>query len=133
MEPNAASKMKYYLWFIIFHSLCVCGLIWQVWETSDNFFKFDVYKDINVFPPEQSSHLNKVLYICFSTNHIVDTAAFQQFTQYKQYQLKFGRKMPVTELKFIEIFKLTYKWNETFSYICCPTKLIDELIVVHPT
>lgn len=66
MSKASVSKVTYFFWTIIFHSLCLSGLVWQVVQISVNFFKFDVMKDINVITPDEIDSAAKVLYVCVS-------------------------------------------------------------------
>lgn len=72
MTPKSVSKLTFYFWTLIFHSLCLSGLIWQVTQISINFFKYEVLKDINVIMPEESRKKEKVAYVCFKNYEIID-------------------------------------------------------------
>ena len=72
MARNVVSKLTYYFLSIIFHSLCLSGLIWQVTQISVNFFQFDVLTDVRIFTPEESKWSEKVAYVCFYDDDLIN-------------------------------------------------------------
>ena len=70
MALKIVSKRTYNFVTLLFYSLCLKGLIWQVVEISIHYFKFDVIKDINVFTPEESKLVDKILNICIRNHEI---------------------------------------------------------------
>ena len=79
MAKQTVRRLTYYSFQIIFHSLCLSGLIWQITQISINFFKFDVTKDINIFTPEETDYSSKVVYICFSNVQIADKERLSRY------------------------------------------------------
>ena len=73
------SKLTFYSLTIIFHSLCLSGLIWQVTQISVNFFEFDVLTDIKIFTPEESEWSEKVAYVCFDDNELINREKFPEW------------------------------------------------------
>ena len=121
MVPKVVSSKTFYLCTAFFYSLCLSGLVWQVWQISDNYLKFDVIKDIKVFTPEESSRKEKAVYICFSNRRIIDETTLQQLVS--KYKKHYSR------LPLRERFKVTYKSYETFSGV--KANFVDELIIWH--
>ena len=72
MKKKEVSKLTYISWNVIYHALCVPGLIWQVVQISVNFFEFDIVKDINVIMPDEMKYQDRVLYICFNSFETFD-------------------------------------------------------------
>ena len=42
---------------IIFHAICLSGLIWQLCEVSVNYFKYNVVSDIKVIMPQNDNYV----------------------------------------------------------------------------
>lgn len=76
MTKKVVSKYSYLFWTLIFHSLCLSGLVWQVVQISINFFQFDTIKDINVTVPESSNDIRKVYNLCFRNFEIIDVEMY---------------------------------------------------------
>lgn len=72
MEKIKVRKLVYYFWTLLFHLLCLSGLIWQVTQISVNLFQFDVSKDINIIMPEEVKDPDKIMYMCFDNNEVID-------------------------------------------------------------
>ena len=73
MGKFIVSSLCYQFLSIIFHSLCLSGLIWQVAQISMNYFKYETIKDINVIMPEEVKDADRVLNLCFENDAILDT------------------------------------------------------------
>lgn len=71
MLRRSVTRRTYHAANIIFHSLCLSGLIWQVTQISTNFFRFDVIRDIKVIMPEQINNSGIALNICFENSQVV--------------------------------------------------------------
>lgn len=66
-------SLSYSVGNFFYYILCFCGLIWQVYQISENYFKFEAIKDISVLSPDESSVQKRVIYYCFKQSGIVDT------------------------------------------------------------
>ena len=99
---KTVSKFTFYILQLIFHSLCLSGLIWQVTQISINLFKYDVIKDINVKTPEEVKGDRKTAYVCFYNPEIFDRTKSAKLNSDIFY-------LPVGEK-----FEITMSVNETF-------------------
>lgn len=115
MAKKHVSKYTYYTARIIYHALCLAGLVWQVTQISMNFFKFDVIKDINVLMPEEVKNSNLQMNICFKNYEILQYDYYirymieQQFgeTARKNADSKFTKRKVVTSMTLDERFTIT--------------------------
>ena len=122
MSPKVVSKTTYYFWSILFYSLCLSGLIWQVTQISINFFKFEVVKDINVITPDVMNLNDRsdenVIYICFHNKDILNNKV------YENYEIEYLKQNPKTPFDSTGLrvkiatyhpledrFKMTQKWE----------------------
>ena len=64
---------------------CLCGLIWQFWEISANYFKFEVVSNIGITMP--GSEKRNSLNICFDTADVIDVAKLKKEmnSKYQEY------------------------------------------------
>lgn len=74
---KSVSKQTCYIFNLLFHSLYLSGLIWQVTQISVNFFKFDVIEDINVIAPKENTQMEKILYFCFENYQILQNDKYK--------------------------------------------------------
>lgn len=56
---------------ILYHLLCLSGLVWQITQISTNFLLYDVLKDINVIMPEKVNRSEMILTVCFENYEIL--------------------------------------------------------------
>ena len=115
MAKKHVSKYTYYTATIIYHALCLAGLVWQVTQISMNFFKFDVIKDINVLMPEEVKNSNLQMNICFKNYEILQYDYYiryiveQQFgeTARRNADSKFTKRKVVASMTLDERFAIT--------------------------
>ena len=104
MARKVVSKLTYHFLTVIFHSLCLSGLIWQITQISVNFFQFDVLTDVRIFTPEENKWKEKVAYICFEENRLIDRVKMDQLGE--SYSWTFGQR-----------FQTRWKSDQVFPYI----------------
>lgn len=86
---------------IIFHSLCLSGLIWQITQISVNYFEFDVVSDISLTLPEDVVD-EKILNFCYDPEDLKDKSKFLEILE--------GKNINITE-------ELVNDFVETYSEI----------------
>lgn len=62
----------YYSLSAVYFSLCLFGFVYQVGLEAMEFFKFDVFKQVNIILPEYYYSNDRVLYVCFHMEEIID-------------------------------------------------------------
>lgn len=109
--------MTYSLLNVLYHALCILGLIWQITQISINFFKFDVNKDINVFMPEEITESDKVLYVCFDNHEVFDPRNYNLFLRRNKVSRINPFRMPVASYrkKFLDKMTVQQRFNVTIS------------------
>lgn len=120
MSPKVVSKTTYYCWTLLFYSLCLSGLIWQITQISINFFKFEVLKDINVITPDKMNTIkyskDEVVYFCFDNSDIVMPKVYKYFaTKFRRKinkTIKFDRSETISLLPLNERFMMTREWQK---------------------
>ena len=105
MARKVVSKLTYCSFTLIFHSLCLSGLIWQVTQISVNFFQFDVLTDVRIFTPEESKWSEKVAYVCFEEHQVINSEKVAELNVSKYY----------SELTFRDRFKTRLTSDQIFS------------------
>ena len=71
MAKKSVSKFTYHITTTFYHTLCLCGLLWQVTKISINFFHFDTIRDIKVLMPEEINDTEFVLNVCFENDEMI--------------------------------------------------------------
>ena len=71
MAKKSVSKFTYHITTTFYHTLCLCGLLWQVTQISVNFFHFDTIRGIKVLMPEEINDTELVLNVCFENDEII--------------------------------------------------------------
>ena len=75
---KTVSRLTYTFWSLLYHSLCLSGLIWQATQISINFFEFDVNKDINIRMPSGFDFTaGTSIYFCFKMDQFFDQEQFR--------------------------------------------------------
>lgn len=104
MPKKCVKRLTYQILNLIFHSLCLSGLTWQITQISINFFKFDVIKDINVIMAEELKNDDSVLYVCFENHEILQFENFLSLV-YSEPQ-RYGVRQPDKQKKVdMPVFK----------------------------
>ena len=131
MARKVVSKLTYYSFTILFHSLCLSGLIWQIAQISVNFFQFDVLTDIKIFTPEESKWREKVVYVCFydwqlknseilaklNLSHSNTLTTGQKFkTRLTSEQIFVSFKVNTLRRKYALCFRLLYLFSISIHY-----------------
>ena len=119
---KTVSKFTFYILQLIFHSLCLSGLIWQVTQISINFFKYDVIKDINVKTPEEVKGNRKTAYVCFYNPEIFVRTKSAKLNR-DLFHLSVGDKFRST----LSVNETFIRESETISPPFDSTKLGDSL------
>ena len=106
------NRFKFLFCQLIYHSLCISGLIWQIIQISVIFFKFDTIKDINVFTAEELQSQDKIVYICFYFHdEPIWTEDWHHFLK----------------MSYAEQFRISRDTEHWFAFLR-KAELIDELI-----
>ena len=82
-SKKVVSKPVYWTFTILFHSLCLSGLIWQLTKVSITYFHYEVVSDIKFIMPEKDE-FKKYLNFCFSASDTI------RYEKYKKYLKKYG-------------------------------------------
>lgn len=95
MAKRRVSRKVYLCSNIVFYSLCLSGLIWQVTQISVNYFEFDVIRDIEVIMPEQIIKTDEVLNLCFDNYKILHYKTLKRLADASKLPFDYDRDSPV--------------------------------------
>ena len=82
-SKKVVSKPVFWTLTILFHSLCLSGLIWQLTQVSITYFQYKVVSDIEIIMPEKDK-FKKYLNFCFQASETI------RYDKYKKYLKKHG-------------------------------------------
>ena len=82
-SKKVVSKPVYWTFTILFHSLCLSGLIWQLTQVSITYFHYEVVSDIKFIMPEKDQ-FKKYLNFCFWASDTI------RYDKYRKYLKKYG-------------------------------------------
>lgn len=72
MAQVSVSSNSYRFLNTIYYIMCISGCVWQVFNVSSNFFKYDVIRDINIKPVKGYELQALDLYVCFFNSQILN-------------------------------------------------------------
>lgn len=102
----------------LYYSLCLCGLIWQVVEISNNFFLFGVVSDIKIFMADTIKE-DKNLHICFRLPELLNMTVYEQLRKKYHGSLTSDSQEAsfYWNLMLDEMFRLSLEPDEVFNRI----------------
>ena len=107
----------------LYYSVCLCGLVWQVVEISNNFFQHGVVSDIKIFMPHTIKE-DKNLHICFDRRELMNMTVYEQL--WNKYHSSVPLSLASDSQRFLfstynltldEIFRLSLEPYEVFLHL----------------
>lgn len=115
------SAKYYHTCNFIVYSICLIGLIWQVEQISELFFKFDTVKDINILKPSEMDLRSNLFFLCFRNHELIEPNKYNNLTGKNYANIKWTslRDIPVNIISQVtrpadEIFRTKNRLRSEF-------------------
>ena len=97
---------KIQAFFLLFKTICLIGLSWQLFEITSAYFKYKVNRHTSVFTPGKVEDLSMVL--CLPVAFAIDYNKFNSELQYNWTPDEFNRKEMLLNLSIHQVYNYTY-------------------------
>ena len=120
MKKKIVTKISYTFFNVIFHCLCMSGLIWQLTMISISYFSYDVVADIKIIMPENDNY-ERYLNFCYWGATVINYSKYENL-------LKLYRKdMSLRDVKSYKHDFIVYNitLQEQFD-VSASERIVDE-------